>query len=138
MYVTVELVTWQLNKHWRNNQHMQTYWQLFWPTPATFEHKLYGDVNNLNMTVAFFKQNQTDIWVCTKKNIVLVIEKEEFTQKLLYLCQYLYDFLLSSVSSKDLFLFKYLLSHLISANQCQHLNLILGNIYCWANKLLTN
>lgn len=35
--------------------------RLFWPTPATFEEKLYGNVINLKLTAAFIKNIQIDI-----------------------------------------------------------------------------
>ena len=33
----------------------------FWPTPASFEDKLYGDVSELKLTAAFFSYIQVDI-----------------------------------------------------------------------------
>lgn len=34
---------------------------LFWPTPATFKGKVYVDVNNLKVIVAFLTYIQVDV-----------------------------------------------------------------------------
>ena len=35
--------------------------KIFWPTPASFEDKLYGDINKLKLTAAYFNYIQVDI-----------------------------------------------------------------------------